>query len=234
MIGDEWAKAGQEFGKAGQEIGKATSRGIDAAQTVGGFFGKYLAGPLEQTAGMLEDRLRFTRWERQLRLRRRAQEFLEAQGQSGPTHKVALNFGVPLIEAASLEENDELQDVWAQLLANAASNEAGIQRLPAFVSMLKDMSPLDARILRMAVRAPADLMKDYVYTAGFPESYTPPPKSNDDRIMPSLAVETSLWNLVRLTCVEPMQLISGRTVAAVYPTTLGTEFVKAVSRPNVE
>jgi len=233
MIGDEWAKAAQEHEKAQQEIAKATGKGIDAVGATGNFLAKYLAGPFEEASLILRDRLRYRRIEQAVRFEQKTRDLLKASDVGGATRPIPLTFGVPLIEAATLEENDDLQTVWAQLLVNAAI-AGGSEPRTAFVSMLKDMSPLDARILQMVVRAPADLMKDYIYTAGFPEDYTPPPKSSEERLMPSLPVETSLWNLARLMCVEPMQLISGRTVAAVYPTTLGKGFVKAVSRPGAE
>ena len=53
---------------------------------------------------------------------------------------------MPLLERGSLEEDSELRDRWVALLANAASNPDEV--IPAFVSILSELSPSEARILR--------------------------------------------------------------------------------------
>lgn len=231
MIGDEWAKAGQELGKAGQEIGKATGKGIDAAQTAGGFFGKYLAAPLEEASGILTDRLRYTRWERRARLIQRAQIFLQAQGCEAPTRRLPLGIGVPLIEAGSLEDDDALQDVWAQLLANGADAnfEQGIRR--AFVTILSDLTSLDAKILSMIVNAPSShLDKDgYVRTIAFPHGYL---AYGREAMQAALDPHTdvAIWNLSRLGCIELGSAWEAASALFVRSTSLGRAFVAAVTR----
>jgi hypothetical protein len=52
---------------------------------------------------------------------------------------------MPLLERGSLEEDEELRERWVALLASAAVNPEGI--IPAFVTMLGELSPAEARIL---------------------------------------------------------------------------------------
>ena len=64
--------------------------------------------------GLFEDRLMYARWERQMRLMSRAEEFLKKSGLFAPTRAVPLKLAVPLLQAVILEDNDELQDRWAE------------------------------------------------------------------------------------------------------------------------
>ena len=57
-----------ETAKAVQEVAKTTGKAIDAAQNFGGFFSKYVSGSVEQGMGIFEDKLKYMRWERQVRL----------------------------------------------------------------------------------------------------------------------------------------------------------------------
>jgi len=232
MIGDEWAKAGQELGKAGQEIGKATGKGIDAAQTAGGFFGPFLIDPLKQASSILTDRLAYTRFERQVRFIQNARDLLIASGLQEPGCKVPLNFGVPLIEAATLEEDDDLQSVWAQLLVNSVNPSAGVEPRTAFIGMLKEMNSLDATILQRIYRAPEKFRDNgYVLTGGLPDRYIE--HDENKRPRPSESVLLSLGNLTRLNCIERMMLMAGMTDHEVSLTPLGEAFIRAVSPPAI-
>jgi len=57
----------EEEAKAAQEIAKAASQGINALEKTGGYLSKYIDGPLEQAVGIVEDRLKYYRWERKIR-----------------------------------------------------------------------------------------------------------------------------------------------------------------------
>lgn len=75
----------EEESKAIQEVAKATGKGIDAVREAGGFIARYVAGPLEEGVGILSDRLKYVRWERQMRLMQRADEFLREVGLEAPS-----------------------------------------------------------------------------------------------------------------------------------------------------
>lgn len=122
-------------------------KAISLARDVGKFASRYLDGPLEQVSGLISDKLRYIRWERQQRLFLRAEEFLREQGLTSPTRRIPLSLGIPLLEGGSLEENDGLQDWWARLLANSASSSSGIEGHPIFASILQRLSPFDALVM---------------------------------------------------------------------------------------
>ena len=54
------------------------------------------------------------RFERRVCLADRVRNVLIEKGMTGPTRKIPLNIAVPLLENATLREDDDLQEVWAQ------------------------------------------------------------------------------------------------------------------------
>ncbi len=56
--------------KAVQEVAKTTSKSIDVVQDLGKFVARFVGGTLEQASGMVEDKLKYLRWERQAFLHR--------------------------------------------------------------------------------------------------------------------------------------------------------------------
>ena len=56
----------------------------------------------------------------------RADAMLESIGLNGPNRAIPLKIAIPLFQAASLEDDDYLQDLWAKLLVNGGNAESGI------------------------------------------------------------------------------------------------------------
>ncbi len=61
--------------------------------------------------------------------------------------EIPLNILQPALEAASLQEESDLQGVWANLLANAADGRQIHRVEPSFVSMLRNLSSREVRFL---------------------------------------------------------------------------------------
>jgi hypothetical protein len=51
----------------------------------------------------------------------------------------------PVLDAASIEDDDEMQTRWAALLANEATSVGSVH--PSFIDILRQMAPDDARLL---------------------------------------------------------------------------------------
>lgn len=220
------------------EVAKATGKAIDAGREVGKFIAKYIDGPLEQGIGIFEDKLKYMRLERQVRLMARANQFLKEHGLDSPTRCIPLNLIVPLMQGGSLEENDDLQDRWAQLLVNAADADSGIEVRRAFVTILEDLTPLDALVLEKIysyeVRSgPQVNVITEIWTKYLPDRVVltePGGELFDQR--PSPKVELSLGNLVRLGLISPAITWGGTSLVTIHQTILGREFVRACSRPE--
>lgn len=219
----------EEEAKAVQEVAKATSNAIDAAREAGGFISKFIAGSLEQGMAIVEDRLKYVRWERQVRLSVRADEFLRQLGLESPTRPVPMKLAIPLIQAASLEEDNDLQDLWAALLANAANASSPIEIQRSYVSILEQLTPLETKILDRIYSLPFDQSQhDGVITEHLPESARTAEEGDTRTDNPSEAVCIALSNLQRLGCLRMgITMGNGEVPAWVNPTMLGRAFVRA-------
>ena len=218
-----------EEAKAAQEIAKASREAIQATREAGGFVARFIEGPLSLASEIVQDRLRYARWERQQRLMLRANEFLKEAGISEPSRPVPLSVAVPLLEAASLEEDDQLQDVWARLLVNAANAESGVEVRRTFVSILQDMGSFEVRILDAIINAPDDLPnKNFngIPTAELPEGYASVGEMGWHPEPPD-HIAIAVWNINRLGCIVPIMTTAGLSIRTVYPTPLGVALVRA-------
>jgi hypothetical protein len=65
---------------------------------------------------------------------------------------IALKILHPAIAAASLEEDEALQTIWANLLANAADPREVNRVPPSFTTVLKDLTSWDVKFLDALVR----------------------------------------------------------------------------------
>lgn len=222
-----------EGSKAVQEIAKTSGKAIDAGREMGSFIAKYIGGSIEQAMGIWEDKLKYRRWENQIRLAEKARAVLKARGLDAPSRTVHLAIAIPLLEEASLADSDELQDRWAMLLANAADANGPTMRR-AYVSILAEMTALDVIIIQKLFDAGLGFIPDDIYdhavfwTVGLPEQVTLAEKHTklDGKLTPD--VELSLVNLARLGLLDSEAAFSGLSnVQWVALTELGRQFVIA-------
>lgn len=219
--------------KAVEEVAKTTGKAIDAGRELGGFISKYAGGAIEQLMGIFEDKFKYMRWERQIRLMQRANTFLWLKGLDAPSRYVPLGFTIPVMQAGSLEEDDSLQDRWAALLANAADDSINIDVRRAFVSILEDLTSLDALVLEKiyAIDGASDLDKE-IWTTYLPERATVD-RPEQESVRPSEDVEVALGNLARLGLVASAMVWGGASLhSCVHKTPLGSEFLRAISIPR--
>jgi hypothetical protein len=105
-----------------------------------------LAGPGAEELGLtIQDSVLVFRMRRQVRLFERVKHMLSEAG--AEPNRVPLKMLTPVIEGACLEEDDELQDRWAALLANVAVS--GDSRV-AYAEVLRQLSRPEVLLLRMA------------------------------------------------------------------------------------
>ena len=117
---------------------------IEATENeVKSFFNGIVPDFVKETGGILSDTVRFWRWKNQVAIVLKAKKILEEKGLS--KQAVPLKVLVPLLEAASLEEEESMQTKWANLLANAVSGSLDIT--PNYIEILKELSPIEALIL---------------------------------------------------------------------------------------
>ncbi len=222
----------EESAKAVQEVAKTTSNAIDASREMGGFVSRFVSGPLEQGVGIIEDKLRYVRWERQQRLIKRSEEYIQQQGLSSPNKPLLLKNAVPLLEYATLEEDDYLQDMWARLLVNGTNKSTGINLERSFIEILSQLNSLEVNILEAIYSLPfEDANHEGIITAGLPYEAVIVDKDRKEELeQPSKEVLLSLANLARIGCVRsPLMWGGGELFTLINPTLIGKEFVAACS-----
>jgi hypothetical protein len=185
---------------------KASNNAIEAGRELGHF----IRGPVGEVVGMFEDHLKVVRFERQVRLWDRVRNILTEKGMDGPTRKIPLKIALPLLENATLEEDGDLQEVWARLLVNSGDANSGIELRRAFGSVLAEMTARDVQNLahiELATKFNAESASTGVWTDELPERALPFVNGHPDRHdrNPSPEVEISLSNLDRLGCIITTQ-----------------------------
>jgi Abortive infection alpha len=127
-------------------IAEATTA-VAAAIPFTGIAKRMLGPAADEVAEMWRDRVRLYRYGRQLDCLKKAEQMAKDAGFTPKAVPIKLLF--PLLEGASLEENEDLHTMWAALLANAASPTKAEQVRPGFVAILKQMAPDEAALLKL-------------------------------------------------------------------------------------
>lgn len=109
------------------------------------FFDGVVPQFIKETGGIMADTVKFWRFKNQVGILKKANKIIEENNLQ--KHQVPLKILVPLLESASLEEEETLQDMWASLLVNTTTGEENVR--PIFISILKEISYIEAIILNI-------------------------------------------------------------------------------------
>ena len=149
---DEGAKAIQETAKAVQEVAKATPAvievGTELARWVSGVLGTIPEDIVGLTFG---DYLKELRTRNLDRLRSKTEEIHRRRGIEQP-EAIDPKVAIPALQVASMETNEELQDLWANLFANAMDPKKDVSLRNIFTETLKQLEPMDALVLNAFVK----------------------------------------------------------------------------------
>jgi hypothetical protein len=186
-----------------EETAKTVGKAIDAARE-----GAHaVSRPVANIYGILiGDRIEAAR-ERNLDAISRKTKKILKERDLAETAPVSEQIAIPLLEAARGESRDELQDLWATLLANAMDPNRRDDVRPEFISTLRTLQPIDALILK--------LLNDKFHGHFI----------NIDRIAEELNVRASLVEVALKNLGSCLQ-VSTRSYTI---TSYGSEFVRACS-----
>ena len=107
-----------------------------------------LAGPAADEVGhLIAQEVRYVREKRHHQLLLKTNQYLTDS--RFEASNVPLSVLIPLLNSASLEEDEGLHDAWAALLANAAVDAGAFQ--PSFPEVLRQLSSRDAMLLKALV-----------------------------------------------------------------------------------
>lgn len=186
------AKAVAEAAKLGQEVTKA-SAGL----------GGYVAGvvgtiPHDLLGIVGGDWLSHVRTRNVARMQDKTTRLLESINQariSEPSPSLVL----PLLQAAVDESREELQDLWAALLANAMI-DGGKRIRREFFTTLKKLEPLDVKVLQVARKVSGSSRPDPIMKGignRLDEVYEALERGGEDRDYIALSCD----NLARMECI---------------------------------
>lgn len=122
---------------------KALDTAFEAAKH---FVQTVITPPLEQVGGLLADKVKSWRLNNQIAIVIKAENLLKERGVK--TKKVSLKVMAPLLEECSLEDDENLQQKWAALLANTVSENSTV-KTNLFTSTLKEMTAEDAEVFQV-------------------------------------------------------------------------------------
>jgi hypothetical protein len=111
------------------------------------FFRALLGEAITETGGIIADRVRYQRFKNQVLILQKAQILLEAAGLQPKA--IPLKTLVPLLEGSSLEEDSNLRDMWARLLADAVCRDNNEILHAIGVQLLSSISGEEAKLLQL-------------------------------------------------------------------------------------
>jgi hypothetical protein len=150
----EETKAIEEAAKAAQELARTSGKVVDATREAGGWLDRIFGKAIEHTVGRLwTDRALASRidvaiydWGRLAILLHNTEKKLRARGVT-ITRVVPPKIALPLFEYATLEHEDDLHELWENLLASALDpSREEIKRI--YISVLGELSSKDAHALK--------------------------------------------------------------------------------------
>lgn len=210
-----------------KEVAHATGEGLEVANKLSSFIIDLTGGTFEQAMGMVEDKLKYMRWERQIRLITRSRELMREKGLEHVTRPLSFKLAVPLLQAASLEDDDYLQDLWAKLLANAVDDQK-VELRRTYIDILERLTPLEGRILEKIYSFPFDeIQHKSLVTNQLPDALTISEASKASALS-NPEIELALIDLAGMGCISPrMTWGGGESFSEIYPTLLGKNFYDA-------
>lgn len=125
----------------------ALEKGLDIAK---GFLDKLITPGVEETGLLIQDQVRKWRFNNQVKMLVKAEEICKRQGISPKS--ISLKVVCPLLEYASLEEDEVLQEKWAVLLSNLVDSEQNLEN-HVFPYLLSQISRAEFGLLERTLGA---------------------------------------------------------------------------------
>ena len=196
--------------KAVQEAAKAVTKSGEVLLAAGGWMANVLGTLPQDILGLGGgDLIHEVRVRNLDRLKRRTAEILEARRVSPDRQAVRPNILIPIAATAADESREELQELFARLLANALDPNTTERVRPSFIGTLKSLDPIDALLFKLVIEAPTFGEWSSKLAAKFPGIEKPP--ASDQRVLEGIwekftfskdEWDYSRGNLSKLDCVK--------------------------------
>ncbi len=179
--------------KAVKELAATAGKAIDASQRLGGFLSKVLGDACCHLGQSLADRAQVYRYENLLRLIDKVDAIHEARRIESKSIPMLPKHALPILDHASLEDDETILDLWAGLVANSTDPNLKLEPKKLYIEILSSLDTVDARVLQYLKTVP-----DYIPMLGYvADSFV-----NAEKIAREIEVTeddclTSLSNLAR-------------------------------------
>ena len=135
-------------------------KGLELAQN---FLGKIISSPAMKEVGMVVfDQVRSFRYKRQIDTLVKTEKYAKERGIK--LKEIPIKILVPLLENASLEDNEEMQDKWVKMLTNMVDSECNLQNqiFPYILSQISITEFESLKNLRLQEREFSILYSEYL------------------------------------------------------------------------
>lgn len=123
---------------------KTITAGVQGDQAaIAKFFNGIVPDFIKDGVGILSDQVKLWRWNNQINIIKKVQNKIKKSGLS--KNQIPLKVLVPIIENSSLEQDENMQEKWANMLANAATRSVEVS--PNYAAILNELSPVEVSIL---------------------------------------------------------------------------------------
>ncbi len=217
-----------------QAIAKATESIAPSINGATGTIKKFVDSPLEEIGGLVADSLRRKRILNWVKFQPKLKKYMVEAGVTEVRATIPSRVEYDLIEAITREDDDELQNLWAQLTTNIINPNTPIDDYGWQIALLKQLSPLEISILKKIVFAPKGMKEKY--GGGFPTGLLPEdfpevdPNGGGEEKLPKAPknVELAIWHLIGLGCVVDASAFNdGDQIFWINTTKLGRELIES-------
>jgi hypothetical protein len=136
-----------EKSKAIQEVAKTTGKAIDASVKFGAFLDKCLGKGFAHLGDAFSDWAQAFRYRNLLILIDKVESIHRDRQLQGKTIPLLPKHVIPILEHASLEDDDDVRQMWAGLIANSSDPEVKFSIRKLYIEILSSLDPLDVYIL---------------------------------------------------------------------------------------
>jgi len=185
----------EEEAKAVQEVAKATAKVLETSEKLGKFFRELIGDSLKELGGSFYDWAQYYREKNLLKIHDKKEEIYRKRKIEGKTNPLPPRYAIPIIQNASQEDDESLQNLWAALIANSTDPNSSISPKKIYIEILSSLEPLDAKLL-MFFQKQGWKMIPGPHSKGF----------NVQKLSQALRanpkdIQLSLQNLARLGCI---------------------------------
>lgn len=132
---------------ANEAVTESAKKAIALAEKAGKFLNNITGGDLKELGEGFHDWASYFRMKNLIRIQDRVEEIRKTRAKKGKATPIPPRLAIPLINEASLEDAKEVQELWAQLIAKAMDDDSSVKVHPAFIEVIKQLSPDEALIL---------------------------------------------------------------------------------------